>query len=447
MKGARRIAPGLAAAAALAAVAIAGSGTTARGSVARTSAQARPAAQVASTINLRIGDVAAFTGPLASFGPSFYKAAQMAVAMANKDAKAAGVKLHVTIKSGDEGSSPQAAVSAARNLAASGIDCLLGGTSTGDSIAMAQAVTIPRRITQIAPTASSSLFTAVHKRSGGLTFRTIPLDNFQVTVLAHYMAQQLHGAKGKLVSVAGRNDSYGQPATQAFASVWRKLGGRVQGPVLYDPNAASYESEAARIVANNPKAIVIEDFPETYAKVGAALLRTGKFSASKLYTTSGFPATIPAGTPAAALNGAWVIQPGQPKSGKVIGAYNRAYARFPAAPKAQQPFNTNNFDAAMLCILASVAAKSSNGAKIAKKVIPVSGPPGKQYTFLQLTAALKALNQGKDIDYQGVSGPLDLNASGDPTGSLSNISRYVAGNLKLLRQVNYSRGKLHPVKG
>ena len=424
----------------------AGSGTAARGQLDHAVAPSRASAAT-STINLRIGDVAAFTGPLASFGPSFYKAAQIAVALANKDAKPAGVNLHVTIKSGDEGANPQAAVSAARDLAASGMDCLLGGTSTSSSIAMAQAVTIPRRITQIAPTASSPLFTAVHKSSGGLTFRTTPLDTFQVTVLAHYMAQQLHGAKGKLVSVAGRNDAYGQPATETFAAVWRKLGGRVAGPVLYDPNAASYDSEASRIVANNPKAIVIEDFPETYAKVGAALLRTGKFSASKLYTTSGFPATIPAGTPPEALNGAWVIQPGQPTSGKVTSAYNKRYAAFPASPKAQQPFNTNNFDAAMLCILASVAAKSSEGTKIAKKVISVSGPPGKPYTFLQLTAALKALRAGKDIDYQGVSGALDLNPSGDPTGGLSNISRYVNGNLKLLGQLDYSRGKLRRVKG
>jgi branched-chain amino acid transport system substrate-binding protein len=399
------------------------------------------------TINLRIGDVAAFTGPLSAFGPSFYKAAQMAVAQARTAAKKAGVQLNITLRSGDEGTGPQAAVSAARDLAAGGMDCLLGGTSTGNSIAMAQAVTIPGRITQIAPTASSSLWTPLHKSSGGRTFRAVPVDVFQVTVLAHFMARQLKGAKGKLVSVAGRNDSYGQPATENFIKAWKKLGGRVAGPLLYDPNATSYDSEAAKIVAGNPVAIVVEDFPETYAKVGAALLRTGKFSASKLFTTSGFPATIPSGTPPEALNGAWVVQPGQPTSGKVISTYNRLYANFPADPKAQQPFNVNNFDAAMLCILATVAAKSSDGPKIAKKVIPVSGPPGKAYSFLQLAAAFKALKQGKDIDYQGVSGALDLDSNGNPTGSLSNVSRYRAGTLTLLQQFQFRKGKLTLVKG
>jgi ABC-type branched-subunit amino acid transport system substrate-binding protein len=397
------------------------------------------------TINLKIGEVVPLTGPLASFGPSFYKAGQMAVSVSNQAAKAAGYPMHITVSQGDEGTGPTSAVSAARQLAAGGINCLIGGISTGDSVAMAQAVTIPGKLTQISPTASSAVYDTVHSK-GHLTFRTSQTDAFQTLVLAHFMAQQLHGAKGKLVAVGGRNDSYGGPATADFVSAWKKLGGLVTGPILYDPNATSYDSEAAQLVAGNPVAFVIEDFPETYAKVGAALLRTGKFSANNLYTTSGFPAQIPAGTPPEALNGAWVVQPGQPTSGPVIKAYNKLYAGFHASPKAQQPFNTNNFDATLLCILASAAAHSSSGPAIAKKVIAVSGPPGKAYSFLQLKAAFAALKAGKDIDFQGVSGSLDLNSLGDPGGGLVNVNRYQNSNLTLLRQVNFVGGKLLPVK-
>jgi branched-chain amino acid transport system substrate-binding protein len=424
--------------AALTGVAIATAATTRRGSTAAEAASGK-------TINLKIGEIVPLTGPLSSFGPSFYKAGQLAVAEATAAAKAAGYPMNITISEGDEGTSPTTSVSAARQLAAGGMNCLIGGISTGDSVAMAQAVTIPGKLTQIAPTASAAVYGTMHAK-GHLTFRTIQTDAFQTLVLAHFMAQKLHGAKGKLVAVGGRNDSYGAPATAEFAAAWKKLGGRVTGPVLYDPNATSYDSEAAKLVAGNPVAFVIEDFPETYAKVGAALLRTGKFSASKLYTTSGFPAQIPSGTPPESLNGAWVVQPGSPTSGKVITTYNKRYAAFAAKPKAQQPFNTNNFDATMLCILASAAAHSSNGAAIAKKVIPVSGPGGKAYSFLQLTAAFKALKAGKDINYEGVSGSLDLNAQGDPGAGLANINQYRKGNLKLLRQVDYVGGKLRPVK-
>ena len=209
------------------------------------------------------------------------------------------------------------------------------------------------------------------------------------------------------------------------------------GPILYDPNALSYDSVASQLVAGNPAAFVIEDFPQTYAKVGAALLRTGKFSANNLYTTSGFPATIPSGTPAAALKGAWVIQPGQPTSGPVIAAYNKLYASFNATPKAQQPYNTNNFDAAMLCILGAVAATPRTEPRSRRRSARSARLQGTSYTYLQLAAAFKALWAGKDINFQGVSGSLDLDSNGDVSGGLIDVNRYVNNNLKLIRQAKF----------
>ena len=69
----------------------------------------------------------------------------------------------------------------------------------------------------------------------------------------------------------------------------------------------------------------------------------------------------------------------------------------------------------MMCILGAIAAKSNNGKAIASKLRAVSGPPGVKYTFLQLPAAIKALRAGKDINYEGASGPCDFNEIGDIT--------------------------------
>lgn len=392
---------------------------------------------------LAIGDVVPLTGPLASFGPSFDKAAQLAASEANDAAKAAGVDLSVSVKAGDEGDSPQTAAAAARQLARNGVGCILGAVATADSVAMAKAVTIPKRITQIAPTSSSAIFADLHDQ-GGVTFRTVLPDTSQTATLAGVMAEELGGAEGKSVSLAGRDDSYGGPATKSFADAWKKLGGDIVGPLLYDPNASSYDSEAREVVSSGPDAYVIFDFPDTYAKLGAALVRTGKFDASKLWTTSGFPAEIPKGTPAAALDQAHVVNPGAPKSGEVIEAYNKLYADSSTKPADQQPFNTNNFDAAMLCVLAAAAADSTEGKEIAKHVSEVSAPPGDQFTSLELADAFKALKAGKDIDYQGVSGKLDLDERGNPTTGLSNVSQYRDGKLKLLRQVEFSDGEVRP---
>ena len=404
---------------------------------------AQPAA---ATLSLKIGDVAPLTGSLAVFGPSWIKAAKIAASQANAAAAAAGLHFTVSVNSADEGDSPQTAVSATRQLVGEGDSCILGGTSSSDSIAMAQGVTIPGHVVQISPAASSVLYGDLHSK-GGYTFRTLPSDALGTQVLAAYMAQKLGGASGKLVSVAARDDSYGGPAAHAFVAAWTKLGGKVEGPVLYDPNAASYDSEAAQIVKGKPAAFVIFDFPTTYAKVGAALLRTGKFNASKLYTTSGLPSAIQgSGIPVAALQGAYVVSPGLPPTGPVLSAFNSTFTSSKLAPSAQQPYSPNNYDAAMLCILSSVAAHSSSGSAMAAKMSDVVSAKGKKYSFQQLTQMFKALGAGKPVDYVGVSGSTQLDSSGDPTGTVAAVTRYVHSKLVTLSTVKLAGGKLTTVK-
>ena len=65
------------------------------------------------------------------------------------------------------------------------------------------------------------------------------------------------------------------PTARASSSSSRAIGrsaAAAAGPVLYDPEQPSYNSEADHITSGNPDAYVIIDFFETYAKVGAALV-------------------------------------------------------------------------------------------------------------------------------------------------------------------------------
>lgn len=394
------------------------------------------------SLSLKIGDIVPLTGPAAVFGPSWDKAARLAVADANSAAKAAGLNLHVTLTTGDEGSSPQTATTATQQLVSGGASCILGGLSSSDSIAMAKGVTIPAHVVQISPASSSALYGQLHSQ-GGVTFRTIPSDTLQSQLLADYMKQALGGATGKTVSVAARDDSYGAPASQAFASAWKALGGSISGPVLYDPNATSYDSEASQIVKSHPTAFVIFDDPGTYAKVGAALLRTGAFSGTKLYTTSGFPSAIAGtGIPPAALEGAHVINAGLPASGPALTAYEKAYSASSLKPAEAQPYNENNFDAAMLCALAAAAAHSTTGSDIAAKMDSVVSRSASAYTYQQLQQAFAALKAGKPINYQGVSGSTELNSTGDPSGTIADINQYKQGKLATLSQVTLKNGAL-----
>jgi branched-chain amino acid transport system substrate-binding protein len=380
---------------------------------------------------LRIGDVVPFTGASAVFGPAYAKSAGLAVQEAKRALRRAGVRdIKIQIEHADDATTPEQGVSAARKLISNGADCMLGALTSASSIAIAQAATVPARVPQIGPNNSSPALTDL--KDNGYFFRVMPSDTLQAPVLARAIQQEM--GRGKTISLAGRNDAFGTGLLPPLKTNLEKLGLRVQGPLLYDPTAASYNSEAGDIVRGNPDAYVILDFPGNYAKIGSALLRTGRFNGDKLFVAGGWPATIPDFIPKDSLEGARGTSAGSPLGTKAAEAFDKLYTSSPGL-KQRQTLELNNFDGAMICILASIAAKSNKGSEIVKNIRKVSSPPGRTYTYLNLTAAIRALRAGRDINYEGVGGSADLDANGDLKSALYNLFTYKDGKQSVLRQI------------
>ena len=90
----------------------------------------------------------------------------------------------------------------------------------------------------------------------------------------------------------------------------------------------------------------------------------------------------------------------------------------------RQTFDAQNFDAVVLCYLAAVAAGSTDGTDMAATVRDISAPPGDPFTWEELPDAIKALQNGDDIDYQGASGAIDMDENGDATAGVYDIYEY-----------------------
>lgn len=161
------------------------------------------------SLRLTVGALVPDTGASSAYGPSTEKGIRMGVAAVNAAAKKAGVNFVATVDAVDNQSDPVATVSAAQKLATDGATCLVGASSSATTIAAATSVAIPQGIPIIAPSSTSSAITPLHAQ-GGLTFRTVAADPLEAAGLARPVAVRTHGAKGKVVSVAGRNDTYGQ---------------------------------------------------------------------------------------------------------------------------------------------------------------------------------------------------------------------------------------------
>lgn len=378
---------------------------------------------------LRIGVVVPFTGASAVFGPAYAKSAGLAVQQAKRALRQAGVNdVKLQIEYADDATTPEGGVNAARKLISKGADCILGALTSGSSIAIAQAATVPARVPQIGPNNSSPALTDL--ADGGYYFRTMPSDTLQAPILARLIREEM-GA-GKLISLAGRNDAFGTGLLPPLRRALERLGMRVRGPLLYDPTAASYNSEADDIVEGNPDAYVILDFPANYAKMGSALLRTGRFNGRKLFVAGGWPATIPSFIPAASLEGARGTVAGSVTGTKAAEAFHRLYTSS-RGTKDRQTLELNNFDGAMICILAALAANSSRGSDIVKQIRRVASVPGRTYTYLGLADAIKAVRAGKDINYEGVGGPVDFDENGDLTAALYNVYSYKDGKQDVVR--------------
>lgn len=88
-------------------------------------------------------------------------------------------------------------------------------------------------------------------------------------------------------------------------------------------------------------------------------------------------------------------------------------------------YGPESYDATIVAALAATAAKNDSGKAIGSKMQEVTAGGEKCTEFKACVDLLKA---GKDIDYDGVSGPIDLNSTGSPSAATIGIFQYGEDN-------------------
>lgn len=383
------------------------------------------------SFDLTVGALLPQTGGLSPFGPAGEKAADLALEETTKALE--GTDITVELSKADSETKPAAAQQAAQQLISQGASCLIGPWSSDETIPTGQTIAARQQVPLISPSATSPEITDLP--DDGYVFRTAPSDALQGIVLADAVAEEF--GEDATISVAARNDAYGEGIANSFIENFEANGGTTTGPVLYDPEGTTFDSEAEEIVADSPDGYVIIDFVDPYSKVGAALVRTGDFDPSKMFTADGlaFDPEIPPEIPLDSLDGARGTRPATPEGTDTADAFQKLYESSSAQPKDRNTFDAQNFDAFTLCALAAVAAGSSEGPDIQAQIQDVASAPGDQYDYTDMAGAIEALQAGDDIDFQGVSGPLDLDDSGDPTEGTYDTYQYKNGKFEVGEQV------------
>ena len=372
-----------------------------------------------------MGVITPLTGDLSPFGGPGAKAADLAAAQVNAAAEAGDSGLSMTLVTEDEKTDPQASQEAATKLIESdGVSAIAGPWGTPDLIPTAENVTIPAGVPIVTPSATGPDLTSLD--DDGLVFRTPPSDAIQGRVIAQIMADAI-GADAT-VNTGNRNDSYG---TALVVRVHHRLGGggrdgrqerpvqprgrepQLRGPAdrrrqprrLDDHRLPRHLGEDGPGAGEDRQLGPRQDVHRRRPEVGRpSPVRRARSRTEGMRGSAPTSLEAPAGAQFDAL---WKSDVGDPR----------------------QTYDAQNFDAVILIALAAAAAGSSDPAAIAENLQAVSGPPGDKYTFEDLQAAIDAAANGDDIDYEGASGPIDLDDNGDPSAANYGTWSYKGGKL------------------
>jgi ABC-type branched-subunit amino acid transport system substrate-binding protein len=396
------------------------SGETAAGTKTSKAPAPSSAAAVKGDGVLKIGTLLPQTGSLAFLGPPEFAGVDLALKDIN-DAGGVNGKPVQKVDSDSGDTSTDTASQSVDRLLSNNVDAIVGAASSSVTLSVIDKVTGNGTL-MISPANTSDELTNYADK--GLYFRTAPPDVLQGRVLGDLIA----GDGNATVGILALQDSYGTGLADNLTKSFEASGGKVVQKVIYDPKAASFSAEVGKIKAADPDAIAVIAFDET-KKIIPEMVKQGIGpSKKKIYFVDGNLANYDKDFPKGTLKGVKGTLPGVVAGDefkKRLVALKPGLDQFAYAPE--------SYDATILVALAAIAAKDDAGASIASKMQEVSAGGQKCTTFKACDDLLKA---GTDIDYDGVSGPVEFNGKGDPSEATIGIYSYDANN-----KYNFLEGK------
>jgi len=361
---------------------------------------------------LTVGALLPATGDLAFLGPPEFAGVDLAVS----DINAAGGVLgqDVVQVKGDSGDgTPNIAPRETTVLLDQEADVIVGAASSSVSLSVIDKIT-GAGVVQISPANTSTAFDTYDDK--GLYFRTAPSDVLQGAVMANLVRED--GFSN--IAIMARQDSYGEALADQVEQRFTDAGGSVIAKELYDATASNFGAEVQSIAAKQPEAIVLIAFDET-TKIIPEMISNGIGPKDvQIYFVDGNTADYSDEFDNGTLAGVRATYPGAELTDdfrqRLLGA-DKKLTEFTYGPE--------SYDATILAALAATAAEDDSGEAIASKLQEVSVGGTKCTAYEE---CLTMLESGEDIDYDGVSGPIDFNETGSPSAATIGIFEYAADN-------------------
>jgi branched-chain amino acid transport system substrate-binding protein len=368
---------------------------------------------------IRVGFIAPLSGNDASVGIGTFNGAQLALDHINAAGGVHGRKLTL-VRRDDTGEAERGAEVAA-DLVKQQVVGIVGPTWSGVAKAIVETVTRAAGIPTVSPGATSPQLATFD--DGGLFFRTIPSDTLQGKAMSKLVQEDGHTH----IVVLARNNPYGNGFADALVADFTAAGGKALKINHGDTDQPNFQEIRTKIPAGVTAVCLVG-----YVGDGASIFRdwiaTSQHADWKWYfgesiRNASFAQNVANNARLEGMKGTLPLA-----GGTYIGDFNAAYvAKFGREPGIYDGFA---YDATMLIALALVRGQANTPAAVKANIIAVSSQGPKQTGFGQagFTDAVAKLAAGGNVDYEGVSGSVDMDTDGEMKGGNYVIWRWQGGH-------------------
>jgi ABC-type branched-subunit amino acid transport system substrate-binding protein len=365
---------------------------------------------------LTVGTLLPVTGDLAFLGPPEVAGARLAV----QDINDAGGVLgeDVVLVEGDSGDTNQdIANPEVDRLLANNVDVIVGAASSAVSLLVIDKI-VGNDVVMFSPANTSPTFTTYDDNN--LYFRTAPSDLLQGKVLA----DQILAQGNETAAVLYRQESYGQGLADSFRENFEAAGGTIPVFTAYAVDTENFDAEVDSIVDADPDAILVIGFAES-ANILTTMHERGIGATAKNVwgvdgNIGGIGAEMSDPSIIAGMRG---TEPSV-DLGAITAFTDRLDGAYEGGVGGVYAYGAETYDAIIITALAVAIAGTDDPNVFKNEIVGVTKDGTKCTSFAECIALV---DDGVDIDYDGVGGPYEFTDAGEPAAASFGIRTYDGG--------------------
>nr|WP_275897438.1 ABC transporter substrate-binding protein [Halorussus sp. MSC15.2] len=236
-----------------------------------------------------------------------------------------------------------------------------------------------------------------------------PTGRTQSTALSNIIADDGYDE----VAVTYVNNDYGQSLADAFE---QSYDGEIAYKNPHDQKQQSYSGVVSEMNSSGADAWLFITYQAEFATMVNEAYSSG-YEAQFYGADSVSGDNVLKNTPEGSMDGMKIVVPSAPVDQdnykEFASAFKEEYGEEPTA------WSAYAYDCVVTAALSIQAADEFTGKALQKTVREVTRPEGEKVTSFEAASKILADGGGvDDVDYQGVSGPIDFDENGDPVGYL-----------------------------